>query len=337
MDFDVITVGEPLALFTARSPGALEHVQDFRMSAAGSELNVAIGLARLGFEVGYLSRVGADAFGRFLVATLAREHIGREHVIVDPGHATGFMLKSLSVDGSDAEIDYYRRGSAASHLGVADCPSAFCARARHLHLTGICAALSATSCELVFHLAREARAWGRTISFDPNLRPRLWPSREAMASCLNELAAHCDVILPGLDEGRLLTGLETPQDIAKFYLDRGARHVAVKLGAAGAFQASATSEARDGEPSGAGHVAAPHVARVVDTVGAGDGFATGVISALLDGLPWPDAVARGNAVGARVVQFSGDSEGLPTRAELGGPGPHPHVVGPCVSSPGISQ
>ena len=180
--------------------------------------------------------------------------------------------------------------------------------ARHLHLTGITPALSPTTRELAFHLARQARAAGASISFDPNLRPRLWPSPEAMAECINALAALCDTVLPGLAEGRQLTGRHTAEDIAAFYLERGATQVVVKLGADGAYFA---------QRGGASGIApGQRVERVVDTVGAGDGFAVGVVSGLLEDLTLAQAAARGNAIGARVVQFPGDADGLPTRAEL---------------------
>ena len=156
-------------------------------------------------------------------------------------------------------------------------------------------------------MAAAARAAGRSISIDPNVRPRLWPSEAAMREGLNRLAACCDWVLPGLAEGRLLTGCDTPDGIADFYLSRGAGKVIVKLGPAGAFFASETAR---------GTVAGLPVERVVDTVGAGDGFAVGVISGLLEGLSLPEAVARGNAIGARVVQFPGDCDGLPDRAQL---------------------
>lgn len=176
-----------------------------------------------------------------------------------------------------------------------------------MHMTGIYAAVSDSAREFIFEMARDARARGRTVSFDPNLRPRLWRSQDEMVDTLNQLASQSDWILPGLEEGRLLTGCEHAQDIADFYLARGARGVVVKLGAQGAYYADAQVR---------GHVPGRTVARVVDTVGAGDGFAVGVISALLQGLPLADAARRGNAIGARVIQFPGDSDGLPTREEL---------------------
>ncbi len=308
---DVLTYGEAMAMFVAAESGPLAGAAQFAKRAAGAELNVAIGLARLGFKVGWLSRVGRDSFGEFIRATLAHEGIDARCVSTDERWPTGFQLKSKSDDGSDPAVEYFRKGSAASHLSCDDYALAeaagFVPGARHLHLSGVAPAISATSCELAFRFAREMRAAGRTISFDPNLRPTLWPSREAMVATLNELASYADWVLPGVNEGRVLTGSDDPAPIARFYLERGARGVIVKLGAEGAYYATAETSA---------HVAAEPVARVVDTVGAGDGFAVGVVSALLEGRTLEQAVTRGNRIGALAVQVIGDSEGLPQRQEL---------------------
>ena len=113
--------------------------------------------------------------------------------------------------------------------------------------------------------------------------------------------------MPGLSEGRLLTGFEDPGDIAAFYLDLGVEAVAIKLGPHGAYYRSQLDQ---------GFVAAVPVAKVVDTVGAGDGFAVGLISALLENLSLAQAVQRANWIGSRAVQSRGDMEGLPLRADL---------------------
>jgi 2-dehydro-3-deoxygluconokinase len=307
MRLDVLTAGEPMVLFAAQDGGPLDAVQRFARSTAGAELNVAIGLARLGLKSAYLTRLGDDSFGRFISAAMKREGIDARHVAIDAARSTGFMLKSRSDDGSDPQIEYHRRGSAASAIDASALTADTLRGVRHLHLTGIYVAVSPSARAFVFALAQAARDAGVTISFDPNLRPSLWPSQGEMVSCLDALSRFADWVLPGVEEGRLLTGGETPQDIAAHYLERGARGVVVKLGARGAFYASTDAQGvSPGVP----------VARVVDTVGAGDGFAVGVISALLEGLSLADAAARGNAIGARVVQFPGDCDGLPTREQL---------------------
>lgn len=305
---DVVTVGEAMALLMARQPLPLAEVSEFERATAGAELNVAVGLSRLGYKVGYISALGQDSLGRNLLNFMQAEGLDLRHLRLDGQHPTGFMLKSMALDGSDPEVEYFRRGSAASHLSRADIPSGAYQQARLLHLTGISPALSDSCRDMVLTMAAQARGAGRMVSFDPNLRPRLWPSQEAMTETVNALASLADVVMPGLGEGRLLTGCTDAAEIADFYLARGARQVVVKLGPEGAYYAG---------PEGRGTAPGVPVQKVVDTVGAGDGFAVGVISALLEGLPLALAAARGNAVGARVVQFRGDCEGLPTRSQLG--------------------
>ncbi|PAA11893.1 sugar kinase [Pseudomonas fragi] len=303
---DVLSFGETMAMLVAEETGDLALVERFHKRIAGADSNVAIGLARLGFNVAWLSRVGADSLGRFVLNTLQAEGLNCQHVAVDPQHPTGFQLKSRVDDGSDPQVEYFRRGSAASHLNRSALNPQLLG-ARHLHATGIPPALSASCNELSFELMKSMRAAGNSVSFDPNLRPSLWASEQQMIRDINALAAHADWVLPGLSEGRLLTGFDDPSDIASFYLDQGAEAVIIKLGAEGAFYRTAQVEQ---------FVPAVPVANVIDTVGAGDGFAVGVVSALLENLGFAQAVQRGNWIGSRAVQSRGDMEGLPTRAEL---------------------
>ncbi len=304
---DVVTLGEAMVLLAAEEPGALEQVRHFSKRTAGAETNVAVGLARLGMRVGWQSRLGDDSMGRFLLAEFRREGIDCSQVVCDAAQRTGFMFKGRRDDGGDPAIEYHRRGSAASRLQPEDIDAAWIASARHLHVTGVFPALNEGTLAATRRAIALMHDVGGTVSFDPNLRPALWPSPTAMRETVNALAAHCDWVLPGLAEGRELTGHAEPARIAAFYRERGARLVVVKLGAGGAWY--------DGE-AGSGHVPAAPVAQVVDTVGVGDGFAVGLISALLEGRSVEEAVQRGAWIGARAVQVRGDTEGLPTRAEL---------------------
>ncbi len=305
---DVLSMGETMALLVAQEPGPLAEVQSFSKRIAGADTNVAIGLARLGFKVGWVSRLGADSFGSYVRKTVEAEGVDTSQVEIDPQRSTGFMLKSRSVDGSDPAIEYYRRGSAASQLSVAHLNTDYALRARHVHTTGITPALSPAARELVAHAMLTLRAAGRSVSFDPNLRPSLWPDTATMRDTLNDLARHADWVLPGIAEGQLLTGQNTPADIAAWYLDRGAKAVVIKQGAEGAYFRTASGEH--------GQVPGVPVPVVVDTVGAGDAFAVGIISAQLEGLGWSQALRRANWIASRALQVVGDMEGLPTRAEL---------------------
>ena len=305
-DIDILSFGETMAMFVAEQTGDLASIGQFHKRIAGADSNVAIGLSRLGFKVAWLSRVGADSLGRFVIDTLEKEGLDCRHVDIDSAHPTGFQLKSRTEDGSDPAVEYFRRGSAASHLAPQSIAPELL-KARHLHATGIPPALSETARQMSFELMTRMREAGRSVSFDPNLRPSLWASEQQMIREINRLAALAHWVLPGLSEGRLLTGFEDPADIAAFYLDQGAEAVAIKLGPHGAYYRTHQDQ---------GFVAGVPVQTVVDTVGAGDGFAVGMISALLENRSFADAVQRANWVGSRAVQSRGDMEGLPTRTEM---------------------
>ncbi|GAB3778120.1 sugar kinase [Ramlibacter monticola] len=305
--YDVATFGEMMQMFVAETPGPLEQVARFTKRTAGAETNVAIGLARLGLRVGWASRLGTDSMGRYLLGEMQREGVDCSRVACDPAQRTGFQFKGRVTDGSDPPVEYHRKGSAASQMGPADVDEEWLRSARHLHATGVFPAISATARGAAQKTLDVMRAAGGTISFDPNLRPSLWVSADEMRREINVLACQADWVLPGLEEGRFLTGETTPEGIAGFYRQRGVKLVAVKLGPEGAYY--------DGV-QGSGRVAGFPVQEVVDTVGAGDGFAVGVISALLQGRTVVEAVRRGAWIGARAVQVLGDTEGLPTRAEL---------------------
>jgi dehydrogluconokinase len=305
--FDVATFGEAMLLLVADKPGPIEDAGSYFKRTAGAETNVAIGLSRLGLKVGWASRLGADSMGRYLLGEMRREGIDCSRVVTDPSQRTGFQFKGRVTDGSDPPVEYHRKGSAASHMGPGDVDVEWLKSARHLHATGVFAAISETSLPAAHKTLEVMRAAGRSISFDPNLRPTLWATPDRMRYAINDLAAQADWVLPGLEEGRFLTGEQTPEAIARFYRERGARLVVVKLGAEGAYY--------EGE-QGAAYVPGFPVAEVIDTVGAGDGFAVGVVSALLEGRSVADAVRRGAWIGARAVQVLGDTEGLPTRAQL---------------------
>lgn len=301
-----VTFGEPMAMFRAEEAGELHEARSFSKALAGAESNVATGLCRLGHKTGYVTKLGEDSFGRFILHAQQQEGIDTSSVSFSKERPTGMLLKSKVWSG-DPKVEYFRKQSAASTLSVADFDADYFASAGHLHVTGISAALSPSMLEFSRHVMSYMKQLGRTVSFDPNLRPVLWPDRETMIATINELAARSDWFFPGIGEARLLTGLQEPEEIADFYLDQGVSLVVIKMGPEGAFYKNA---------DGAGFAPGYKVEEVVDTVGAGDGFAAGVISALLEKAEVRSAVMRGNALGALAVMSPGDMDGLPTREQL---------------------
>lgn len=302
----ILTMGEPMGLFIAQEEAALENVKHFSTSVAGAEFNVAVGLTRLGHTVGYLTKVGNDPFGRQIINCMNSNGIDTALTRIDPKGRTGFMLKSKTSKG-DPDIYYFRAGSAASTIAPEDLKDVDLTRWDAVHLSGILPATSETALEATHFMMDAARAAGLPIFFDPNLRPQLWPSQERMVREINRMAAKADYVLPGENEGLTLCGSKDPKVIGKFYLDLGVKAVIVKTGAEGAECFT---------KDGAFHEKAYPVKEIVDTVGAGDGFATGVISALMEGASLPQAVRRGSAIGAIQIMHVSDNEGLPTREEL---------------------
>ncbi|QSO51274.1 sugar kinase [Alicyclobacillus curvatus] len=336
----IVTLGEPMTMFVADDVGPLDEINHYTRFVAGAELNVAIGLARLGNFVTYVTRLGDDPFGKYIHRLLRDTGLDDAGVTIDDTYPTGFQLKSKVTTG-DPEVVYFRKNSAASHLSRADIEHIDLTNVHHVHVTGIPLALSTDAREAEFALIKKAKERGIRVSFDPNLRPSLWPDTETMVETVNRAAALCDIILPGIGEGAILTGSSDEREIAAFYRQLGVKGTIVKLGPRGAYVdvdsdlelgISLDTDVHldvdldvdlnvdldvDVDLGGKPYVVPSFsVDHVVDTVGAGDGFAVGVISGLLDGLSLRDAVMRGNAIGAMQVMVPGDNEGLPSQAQL---------------------
>lgn len=302
----VILFGEPMAMFTAEEEGPLEEVELFRRSLAGAEVNVCTGLTRLGHKVEYITKLGKDPLGKYVQNFLNKEGIGTKFITFDSIYKTATMLKS-KVSSGDPITAYYRKGSAFSHMSAEDIDKIDLDGIALVHVTGIPPALSISCREATYRLMERAKENNCYITFDPNLRPALWESEEVMIKVINELASKCDLILPGISEGLILTGSSEAEKIANYYQELGVKDVIIKEGSKGAYVRSDSKTYR---------IPGFKVNKVVDTVGAGDGFAVGIISGKLEGLELEESIIRANAIGAIQVTFVSDNEGLPTREEL---------------------
>jgi 2-dehydro-3-deoxygluconokinase len=314
----VVTMGEALIAFDPAQRGPLGQVESFRRYLGGAEVNVAIGLARLGSRVRWFGRLGDDPFGAWIYRYLRGEGVEVEELIFDPFHPTGIYIKERrSADLINSY--YYRSGSAASFLRAQELPGELLAAATWLHLTGITPALSASSRDATLTLARAAQRKGVKVSFDPNLRLKLWSCQEAKAT-ITSLASLANLVLPGLDEGIALWGedfgweegwsaQQAAEALGRFLLSLGAEMVVVKMGADGALLV--TEKACIFYP-------AYTVKQPFDTVGAGDAFAAGLLHGLIAEKKPSEAIRIGQAVAAFVVSAPGDHLGLPTISELEG-------------------
>lgn len=305
MQLDAVTFGETMVLFSAPRMLPLEYVHQFDKQIGGAESNVAIGLRRLGHSVGWFSKLGNDPFGRYVHKFIRGEGVDTSRCqYTDEAPQSVFFKERLSP--KEINVYYYRKDAAASRLSPEDMDEAYISQAKVLHLTGITPALSESCREAVWKAIEIAKRHRMIIVFDPNIRLKLWSKDEARA-VLTEIAREADVILPGMDEGELLTGCTTPESVAEAFRVRDDQLVVIKLGEKGAYYHASHAK---------GYVPGFQVEQVVDPIGAGDGFAAGIISGLLRNEPLEDAVRRANAVGAMVVGSSGDVEGLPTDEQV---------------------
>jgi 2-dehydro-3-deoxygluconokinase len=306
----VVTIGESMVLLQPMSTGPLAYAPLFTRSIAGAEANVAIGLSRLGRKVRWIGRVGNDPFGDIILSTLAGEGVDISMAERDPQYPTAVYFKEFKRYG-DPNVYYYRKGSAASRLSPEHVKPEWFEGARHLHVTGITPALGQHTADAVKESMVQARQMGLTVSFDPNLRRKLWDDELARQTLLS-LIPYCDLFLPGLEEAEFLLGERTEEEYGTEFRAMGPKAVVIKLGERGAVGFVAERVLR----------ADPYpISRVVDTVGAGDAFAAGLLSGLLDA-DWEDAetfesaLKTANTLGALATQFNGDWEGLPKSDEL---------------------
>lgn len=305
MSGPVVLFGETLVSLAGRADRPLDRGMCLDMTFAGAEVNVAIGLARLGHAARWISVVGDDPFGRMVVRGLRGEGVDVSAVQVNPCGPTAMMVKNRR-PGGEPEVFYYRRGSAMSQATCSTFSTESWSDAQALFLTGITPALSPTCREMVQDLVQSAESQGIPIWLDPNHRRKLWSDEDARQT-LREMLPKTHIVLAGLSEGTMLTGYGDPKSIGDALLEAGAPRVIVKAAEEGTWYFDTTETI---------HAPAFPIDRIVDPVGAGDAFAAGVLSARLEGLTWEVAMRRGNALGAIACQTQGDWEGLPTRAEL---------------------
>jgi 2-dehydro-3-deoxygluconokinase len=285
--FDVVCVGESMALVTPDPPAPLETGGAARLDVAGAESTVACYLAMLGVRSAWAGRVGDDPLGRLLTSRIASYGVDTSLVSVDPSAPTGVFFKD---PGERTRVYYYRTGSAASRLGASLLPRL----SGIVHLSGITPALSSSCADLV----EQTLASPLTTSFDVNHRPPLWPGGNA-APVLRRLADQADIVFVGLDEAETLWEVSGPDDV-RTLLPRP-DVVVVKDGANGAWSYT---------PGGMTFAPAPAV-EVIEPVGAGDAFAAGYLYGVLHDLPEPARLGLGHRVAGAALRVTGDVGDLP--------------------------
>lgn len=294
---DVLTVGEPMAEYTSGNG------DDLKLAVGGDVLNVAVAVSRLGGRAGIACRLGADDPGRHVLQFLKDERVQLEAVSVDDQGFTGSY--SIRYDSSGHAFSYQRAGSAASHWGVADAEALDMNKATFVHFSGITQAISESSeagCDV---LLERATAASTGISYDPNYRPQLWSVDKARGA-LHKVLRYQPVLLPGLEDARLLTGLENAHEIVRYFVENGAALVAMTAGADGVYLAEGPEVAHiPGVPS-----------NCVDASGAGDCFDGAFLSQIAKGRDPKTAAIFANTAASISVTRHGAAASIPTVSDL---------------------
>jgi 2-dehydro-3-deoxygluconokinase len=296
---EVITFGESMGLLMSAGTKGIEYSAMLDKSFGGAESNFAIGVARLGHRVGWFGRLGKDPLGLMILKRIRGEGVDVSRVVLTPEAPTGLMLKEV-ISGKSF-VYYYRKNSAASLMRPDQLDEEYIKQAKILHVTGITAALSPSCRETLREAIRLAKKHGVKVCFDPNLRLKLWSLEEARETLL-PLAEEADYFLPGLDELKLLYQTEDFDEI----IGRLSKLSAVSIIKGGDNE---TYLLENGKITSIPFFKAE---RVVDTVGAGDGFCAGFIVGVLKGHDHAEAVRLGSLMGSLAVQMEGDWEALPT-------------------------
>ena len=295
---DIIALGEPL--IELNRPKGENH---FGMGCGGDVSNAMVAAARSGASTGLATAVGDDAFGHALFDLWRQEGVDASQVKVHPTAPTGLYFVSHTAAGHS--FSYRRDGSAASLYEAADLPREEIEGARILHVSGISQAISTRAADGVFEALAVARAAGVLLSYDTNIRLKLWPIARARA-VIHEAMTNIDIALPGLDDAKLLVSSEDPDAIADRYLGFGARIVALKLGDAGCLIATSQQRLR----------LLPVPVEPVDATGAGDTFDGAFLAEyLLTGDPFR-AGLYANVAAALSTCGYGAVGPMPRRAEV---------------------
>jgi len=261
---------------------------------------MAVAAARLGRKVGYITKVGDDAFGQCFLEMWRREGVDTSKVIVEKGGFTGIYFIAYA---NGHEFTYYRKGSSASHISADEIDQEYIKNSKTFHSSGITQAISDSSREAVFHAIEIAKKNGVLVSYDPNVRLKLWPLEMARSTIIRTISL-ADIVFPSMEDASILFSSDSAKDAAKRFLELGPGTVVVKLGADGCLVATKKEVFET-----------PSVkVNVVDATGAGDAFDAAFLSGTLEGWDLRRCARFANAVGALTTTGKGAVNPIPRRS-----------------------
>jgi len=288
----MITLGETMALVTPAHAEPLRVAREVRLLIGGAESNVAMHAAQLGVPTAWVSALGDDALGVRVRDEVAARGVDTRWVTMDPDAPTGVYFKDPGHG-----VLYYRRGSAAARMSPASVADVPLEDAEVVHISGITAALSASCASLIDTVIDRVAAGPGVLAFDVNHRAALWAPGAAAAALL-PLARRADLVFVGLDEAECLWHTATADDVRALLPEPTT--LVVKDGDVGAteYRRAAGADHRTFVP------AVP--TDVVEAVGAGDAFAAGYLTALLQGAEAAARLQGGHQRAHLVLQSTSD-------------------------------
>lgn len=297
---DVITIGDAMIAMVPQQKGPIIFCNTFERKVGGAELNVAMGCARLGLKSGWISSLGNDDFGKYIIKTVRGEGIDISEVKLVDGYPTSVYFREVLSDGSSRSF-YYREKSPTSTMKAKELNEEYFRNSKVLHITGVFPSINSNNREVILEAVKLAKKNNLTISFDPNIRLKMW-SKEEAKNYIDQLLPYVDILLIGDEEIEILLGETSIEAAIRTFHNLGIEKVIVKKGANGAIGSDGVNVY---------DVEAIKPKALVDTVGAGDGFAAGFLTAMLKGESLEYSIRFANAVGSLVVGVEGDNEGLP--------------------------
>ena len=300
-----MTIGETCVVLVAKSGGPLRYSADFERRPGGAESTVAVGVARLGHSAGWISKLGDDEFGKYVLNVMRGEQVDTSRVKTSSAAQTGVFFRENRASGPSS-VFFYRKASAFSTITPEDLDEDYIASATILHLTGITPGLSRSCRETVARAVEIAKANGVQVVLDPNYRAKVWSTEEARP-CLEDLMLKADYVLAGQEDLAKLTGMTGEEELLAYLHSLGLSKVILKLGREGTILSTGDSVER---------VASYPVDKPVDRFGVGDSFAAGFLVGLMEDYALREAVELGNAVAGWSIRLPGNIEALPDWNDL---------------------
>ena len=309
----VLCIGELLIDFVSTTPDVtLAEAPGFVKAPGGAPANVAVGLAKLGVDAGFIGKVGADPFGDFLTETLQQNNVDTTYLIAGETSRTTLAFVATRSDGMK-DITFYRHPGADIQLSPNEIDADYIHSAELFHYGSVSLSHSPTR-EATLKAIQCAKSTGAFISYDPNLRLMLWDNADDAKHWIWEVMSYADVVKISEEEWEFVTGdIELKQGVERI-LGLGVKLLVVTLGERGCYYTNGNVE---GSVNG-------FAVEVVDTLGAGDAFVAAMLTQLMthadieslekDKL---DAIMRyANAAGALATQKVGVIPALPTHSEI---------------------